>query len=201
MTAYKTDISHVNKFDGSYFNIWKHKLTLIFKSAKFLPKVSEAKQLLGALIAIKIAFGIPTLPFISLRSISMWKDLNALSLTVINNCLENLIAFYIQSYKTFHLVRSKLINIFESQDIVIKMHLKDKLFNFKMEKTQNVLKQVHNFRAHLEQLLVVSSTILDDEVVIMLMKSVSLSYQSFMCSLQRQVGITFQSLITNSIQE
>ncbi len=31
----KIDISHILKFDGTYFNIWKHRLTLLFKFGKF----------------------------------------------------------------------------------------------------------------------------------------------------------------------
>jgi hypothetical protein len=28
------DINHILKFDGTYFNIWKHTLTLLFKLGK-----------------------------------------------------------------------------------------------------------------------------------------------------------------------
>jgi hypothetical protein len=31
----KIDISHISKFDGFYFNIWKHILTLLFKSKNY----------------------------------------------------------------------------------------------------------------------------------------------------------------------
>ena len=30
MMAHKVDISHIDKFDGSYYNIWQHRLKLIF---------------------------------------------------------------------------------------------------------------------------------------------------------------------------
>ena len=30
------DINHTFKFDGSYFNIWKHRLTLIFQGIEFM---------------------------------------------------------------------------------------------------------------------------------------------------------------------
>ncbi len=36
----KIDISHIPKFDGTYFYIWKHKLTLLFKSKKLWPYVN-----------------------------------------------------------------------------------------------------------------------------------------------------------------
>jgi hypothetical protein len=31
----KIDINHISKFDGTYFNIWKHGLTLLFKSENY----------------------------------------------------------------------------------------------------------------------------------------------------------------------
>jgi len=36
MASNKIDISHVQKFDGSYFHVWKHKISLIFKQKKHL---------------------------------------------------------------------------------------------------------------------------------------------------------------------
>jgi hypothetical protein len=38
--AQKVDINHVTKFDGTYFNKWKHTQTLIFKAEKLWPLVS-----------------------------------------------------------------------------------------------------------------------------------------------------------------
>jgi len=68
----------------------------------------------------------------------MWEDQDLLALTIISNYFGNSIVFYIQSYKTSHLASSKLISIFESQDIVKKMHLKDKLLNLKMKENSSV---------------------------------------------------------------
>jgi hypothetical protein len=31
----KIDISHISKFDGTYFNIWKPRLTLLLKSENY----------------------------------------------------------------------------------------------------------------------------------------------------------------------
>jgi hypothetical protein len=36
MASNKIDISHVQKFDGFYFRVWKHRLSLIFKQEKHL---------------------------------------------------------------------------------------------------------------------------------------------------------------------
>ncbi len=40
----KIDRSHVSKFDGSYFNIWKDRLALIFKAEKLWLLVDEKKS-------------------------------------------------------------------------------------------------------------------------------------------------------------
>lgn len=79
------------------------------------------------------------------------------------------------------------------------MHLKDRLINLKMHNNTNILKHIHNFIAHLKQLQAAESPIPDDEVVNILMKSLPQHYQPFICSLQRQVGLTLQTLITNLI--
>ncbi len=36
MASNKIDINHVQKFDGSYFHVWKHRFSLIFKQEKHL---------------------------------------------------------------------------------------------------------------------------------------------------------------------
>ena len=151
--------------------------------------------------ARELAAGTLVLPLTGAGSISLWKDQDALSLTIVNNCLENSIVSHIQSCKTSHLAWSKLINIFESQDIVTKMHLKEKLLNLKMKENTSVVKHIHNFRAHLEQLQAVRSPIAGDEAIIMLMRSLPQNYQSFIRSLHRQARLTLQTLITDLIQD
>ena len=81
------------------------------------------------------------------------------------------------------------------------MHLKDRLINFKMQDNTNIVKHIHNFRAHLEQLQVAGSPIPDNEAVIMLMRSHPQTYQPFIHSLRRQVGLTLQTIVTHLIQE
>jgi len=39
----KININHILKFYGFYFNIWKHKLNLLFKSEKLWPFVNGMK--------------------------------------------------------------------------------------------------------------------------------------------------------------
>jgi hypothetical protein len=150
MSTHKVDISHVTKFNGSYFNIWKHRLTLIFKAEKLWPIVSGTQHLPMVVTTAEITTRIFVLPRTGARSISMWEDQDTLALTIINNCLENSIVSHIQSCTTSHLAWSGLISIFESQDIVTKMYLKDRLINLKMQDNTNIVKHIHNFRAHLE---------------------------------------------------
>lgn len=183
MTTHRIDTSHVTKFDGSYFNIWKHRLTLIFKAEKLWSIVSGDQHLPVAPTAAEVAAGTPALPAIGVGSISMWEDQDALALTIINNCLENSIVSHVQSSKTANQAWTILINIFESQDIVTRMHMKDKLLNLKMKENSSVVKHIHNFKAHLEQLLATGSTLEDSEAVIILMRSLPQDYQSFIRSL------------------
>jgi len=107
---------------------------------------------------------------------------DALTLTIINNCLENSIVSHIQSSKTANQAWTTLINIFESQDIVTRMHMKDKLLNLKMKENSSAVKHIHNFKAHLEQLLTTGSTLEDSEAVIILMRTESSSRLSIFYS-------------------
>jgi hypothetical protein len=43
MASNKIDISHVQKFYGSYFHVWKHRLSLIFKQERHLLIVQGIK--------------------------------------------------------------------------------------------------------------------------------------------------------------
>jgi hypothetical protein len=45
---------------------------------------------------------------------------------------------------------TKLIQLFESQDVVTKMYLKDKLHTLKMKENESVMKHMYVFRAILE---------------------------------------------------
>lgn len=65
----KVDINHVPKFDGSYFNTWKHRLTLVFKIEKLWSIVSSEECLLVEPTAREVAARIPALPTIGVGSI------------------------------------------------------------------------------------------------------------------------------------
>ena len=199
--THKVDISHISKFDGTYFNIWQHRLTLVFKAEKLWSVVSGDEPLPITLNAIQIAAGTPALPATGAGSISNWEERDTLSLTIINNCLENNIVSHIQSYKTSNEAWKELKSVFESQDAITKMYLKDKLHTLKMKENESVTKHIHVFRSHMEQLLVAGCPTQDDEAILTLMRSLPPSYRSFISSLRRQPGITLQSLITDLIQE
>ncbi len=85
------DRSHFSKFDGSYFNIWKHRLTFIFKAEKLWLLVDEEEVKPIAPTITQIIIGTP-LPTIGARSISAWKDRDVMALTIINNSLDNVVA-------------------------------------------------------------------------------------------------------------
>jgi hypothetical protein len=62
--AQKIDISHVTKFDGTFYNIWVHRLTLILKGEKLWNIVNGTVPKLLAPTAAQITAGTPTLPAI-----------------------------------------------------------------------------------------------------------------------------------------
>jgi hypothetical protein len=86
MSTHKVDISHVTKFNGTYFNIWKHRLTLIFKTNKLWPLVSGNQHLSVTPTTTQLAAAALALPLTSTKSINMWEDQDAIALTIINNC-------------------------------------------------------------------------------------------------------------------
>jgi hypothetical protein len=64
----------------------------------------------------------------------------------------------------------------------------------------SVIKHIHTFRALLEQLSVIGSLV-DDEVIVSLMRSVPIGYKTFINSLRQQPHLTLSSLIIDLIQE
>ena len=165
----KIDISHVPKFNGTHFNIWKQRLTLIFKTEKLWSIVSGAEPLPVAPIAAEIVAGSQLLPATGVGSISYWEERDSLSLTIINNCLENNVVSHIQSCSNANQAWQELSRIFESQDAVTKMHLKDKLHTLKMKESDDVTKHVHLFRSYLENLAAAGCPIADEEAILVLM--------------------------------
>jgi hypothetical protein len=81
------------------------------------------------------------------------------------------------------------------------MYLNDKFHTLKMRESVSVTKHVHLFQTNLHQLTVVGATVLDDETIICLMRSMPPSYRTFISSLRRQPNLTLQSLIIDLIQK
>lgn len=139
---------------------------MIFKAEKLCALVSGVEHLPVAQMAAQIAVGSPPLPIIGAIVIGAWEDKFFLSLTTINNCLQNNIVTRIQSCTSAHHTWKELIKLFESHGVVPKMFLKDKLHTLKMKENESIVKHIHNRRAHLEQLLATSSAIHDDEAIL-----------------------------------
>ena len=70
---------------------------MIFKTEKLWSIVSGAEPLPVAPTVAEIAVGSQLLPATGVGSISHWEERDSLSLTIINNCLENNVVSHIQS--------------------------------------------------------------------------------------------------------
>ena len=72
---------------------------------------------------------------------------------------------YVESCTFAHLAWQELIKLFDLHDVVTKTIIKDKLHFLKMKDNEIVVKHIHNFRAHLEQLLAPCLAVHDDEAI------------------------------------
>ena len=132
----------------------------------------------------------PTLPIIEVRSIRNWEQRNTLSLTIKNNCLDNSIVSHVQACTTVASAWSELKRLFESQDTVTKMYLKDKLHTLKMKENNSVRKHIDIFHAYLQQLSATSSQVSDDKFILNLMRSMPPTYITFISSMRGQPNLT-----------
>jgi hypothetical protein len=101
--AQKIDTSCVTKFDGTFHNIWVHRLTLILKAEKLRNIVNGTVPTPIAPTAAQIPAGTPTLPAIGAGIINEWEEKDTVSLTIINNCLDNSVISHVQSCPTSNL--------------------------------------------------------------------------------------------------
>jgi hypothetical protein len=69
--------------------------------------------------------------------------------------------------------------MFQSQDVVAKMHLKDKFYTQKMKESYNVTKHIHLFRTNLHQLTHTNVAVLNDKTIICFTKNMPPSYKIF----------------------
>lgn len=79
------------------------------------------------------------------------------------------------------------------------MFLKEKLYILKMKEGNSIIKHIDTFRLYLKQFLAIRSIVPNNEAILALMGSLSLSYYSFISSLRRQPRITLKSLIPDFI--
>jgi hypothetical protein len=64
-----------------------------------------------------------------------------------------------------------------------------------MKENDSVIEHIHVLKAHLEQLLAIGATLLDDDVVFTLMRSMPPSFSTFNTSLRRYSNLTLKSII------
>jgi hypothetical protein len=69
--------------------------------------------------------------------------------------------------------------MFQSQDVVAKMYLKDKFYTQKMKKSYSVTKHIHLFRTKLHQVTNTSVVVLNDKRIICFMRNMPPSYKIF----------------------
>jgi hypothetical protein len=84
---------------------------------------------------------------IGASSVSNWEDEDTMSLAIINNCVDNNIS---SPTSTSHHAWSDVTKLFEPQNVVMKMHLKNKLHTLKMRENENITKYIHMFCALIE---------------------------------------------------
>ncbi len=83
-------------------------------------------------------------------SITKWDDKDTIAIQVINNCLDNNVVSNVQSIITSHDAWQELFRMFESQDVVTKMFLKDNLQTLEMKEGEIVIKHFQSFLSWLE---------------------------------------------------
>ncbi len=146
------DLNYILKSDGTYFDIWKHRLTVLFKTEKVQSIIASTKIKPIPPKAAQIAAGSQTV--ISASSVSNWEDKDTMSLAIINNCVDNNIS---SPTSTSRHAWSELTKLFESQNIVMEMHLQNKLHTLNMRENENITKHIHVFCALIKQLMLDST--------------------------------------------
>jgi hypothetical protein len=93
---------------------------------------------------------------------------------------------HIQLCQSSHEAWVELCKLYEAKDVVITMHLKDKLQSLKMRESNSVTKHIHLFQVILKQLILHGSLVDDDDdAILSLMRSMPNSYKHFLSTLKR----------------
>lgn len=87
---------------------------------------------------------------------------------IIINCLELNQVSHITSKETPKEAWEELCRLYEAQDSVTKMYLKEQLTTLKMNEQESVTKPIHTFRSLLDQLSVAGALLNDGDAVIAL---------------------------------
>jgi len=91
----KIDIRNILKFNGSYFHIWKHKLTFLILNEKLWTLVEGIETKPIPPIAIQKIVRVQPLPYIGVGNIFHWEERDSLSFTIINNIIDNFVVSHI----------------------------------------------------------------------------------------------------------
>jgi len=168
-----TDNRNMTKFDGTFFNVWKHHMILLFKAKRFWSIVEGTEPKPKAPTTI----GAQTLPTTGKGSLVEWEDRDTLALSIMNNCLKNLILCHIQHCKSSSSAWKQLCDMYETKDVISRMYLCDKLQSLKMKDMDSVTKYMHNFRSILERLASIGSPVGDKDAILSLMRSMPSGYK------------------------
>ncbi len=95
---------------------------------------------------------------------------------------------HIQSCQSSHEAWVELCKLYEAKDVVITMHLKDKLQSLKIRESDSVTKHIHLFQMILKQLVSPGSLVDDDDAILSLMRSMPYNY-TFSINLEKTNGI------------
>ncbi len=101
------------------------------------------------------------LPATRTGSITKWDDKDAIAIQVINNCSDNNVVSNVQSIITSHDAWQELFKMFESQDVVTKLFLKDDLQTLEMKDGEIVIKYFQFVWSSLEQLSIARAPVTD----------------------------------------
>ena len=194
-----SNLRNITKFGGSYFQVWKHNLKLVLKSEKLL-KVVEGNELCPITPPPTPGGTVNHTPATGAGSKEQWLEKDTNALTIITNCLENSQISHITSSTTSKEAWDELSRLFESQDSVTKMYLKEQLTILKMKDNDSMIKHIHTFRSLLDQLSAAGSPMSNEDAVLALMRSMPSSYRNFLISIRGQT-LTLQVLITYLLQE
>jgi hypothetical protein len=90
---------------------------------------------------------------------------------------------------TSHDVWQELIGMFESQDVITEMFLRDYLQTLKMKEGESVIKHIQSFWSLLEQLSTAKALVINEDAILPLMRFMPLSYKAFITSMWRHLNI------------